>query len=519
MFKNIKKILAYTLSLSFVLGNIIPAKANEIVDSVGSVQDDITNEIKVGQDTTQGKESEYYEGINADKIETTNIYATIASEFNVLIPKTVILDGISKIGHYSVRVSGDIASNEFIKVIPDNFLTLSSINKDSIIGLINQDKIEWSYYDTNIDGIGTIEANDMTAGKWNGTFNFNVKLERSAILETTATNKNNEPVMMMTNSVVGAKKDTLLNALEQSGQIESVEEVDNIINIDNTEDVYKVEIDVNDIANPGDTIVVVHEKQNEWEYISTETVDSSGKITVNVENSQQIAFIEKNEDGTVHIHYYTEEIAQPATCFEDGVLLMACDCEKSYSFDIPAGHEIEMVEKKDENGEVLREIDWEKTTAVAPRGLYIYINLKGRNPYGIVDPADKWELEEKIITDLYNYRYNGKRCVGLALRQQDAALLGLKSEIDDGSIGDIVYWLSEGFNRVHGDSLSTYMGTADTSESPIFVIGGRGVKQNFYTSRVIRQVDVAPTMATLLGTRMPAQCEGAPVYQILDLES
>ena len=191
-------------------------------------------------------------------------------------------------------------------------------------------------------------------------------------------------------------------------------------------------------------------------------------------------------------------------------------------FGVNAGAMVEMgytVLKKDENGEVLREIDWEKTTAVAPRGLYIYINLKGRNPYGIVDPADKWELEEKIITDLYNYRYNGKRCVGLALRQQDAALLGLKSEIDDGSIGDIVYWLSEGFNRVHGDSLSTYMGTADTSESPIFVIGGRGVKQNFYTSRVIRQVDVAPTMATLLGTRMPAQCEGAPVYQILDLES
>ncbi len=175
--------------------------------------------------------------------------------------------------------------------------------------------------------------------------------------------------------------------------------------------------------------------------------------------------------------------------------------------------------KKDENGEPLREIDWEKTTAVAPRGLYIYINLKGRNPYGIVDPEDKWELEEKIITDLYNYRYNGKRCVAVALRQQDAALMGLKSQENDGSIGDIVYWLTEGFNRVHGDSLSTYMGMADTSESPIFAIGGRGVKQNHYTKRVIRQVDVAPTMAVLLGVRMPAQCEGAPVYQILDLES
>ena len=175
--------------------------------------------------------------------------------------------------------------------------------------------------------------------------------------------------------------------------------------------------------------------------------------------------------------------------------------------------------KKDENGNDLPEIDWTKTRAAAPRGLYIYINLKGRNPHGIVDPEDKYDLEEQIITDLYNYRYNGKRCVAMAMRQQDAALLGLKSSKDDGTIGDIVYWLTEGFNRVHGDSLSTYMGTADTSESPIFVIGGRGVKQNFYTERVIRQVDVAPTMAVLLGVRMTAQCEGAPVYQILDLNS
>lgn len=175
--------------------------------------------------------------------------------------------------------------------------------------------------------------------------------------------------------------------------------------------------------------------------------------------------------------------------------------------------------KKDENGNPLREIDWEKTTAVAPRGLYIYINLKGRNPHGIVDPADKYELEEKIITDLYNYRYNGKRCVAVALRQQDAALLGLKTQDGDSSIGDIVYWLTEGFNRVHGDSLSTYMGLADTSESPIFAIGGSGVKKGFYTNRVIREVDVAPTMAVLAGVRMPAQCEGAPVYQILDLEN
>ena len=33
---------------------------------------------------------------------------------------------------------------------------------------------------------------------------------------------------------------------------------------------------------------------------------------------------------------------------------------------------------------------------------------------------------------------------------------------------------------------------------------------------MIREVDVAPTVATILGVDMPADCEGAPVYQILE---
>lgn len=61
--------------------------------------------------------------------------------------------------------------------------------------------------------------------------------------------------------------------------------------------------------------------------------------------------------------------------------------------------------KKDENGNELREIDWEHTKAVAIRTNHIYINLKGRDKYGIVDPKDKYELEEEIMTALYGYRH------------------------------------------------------------------------------------------------------------------
>lgn len=46
-------------------------------------------------------------------------------------------------------------------------------------------------------------------------------------------------------------------------------------------------------------------------------------------------------------------------------------------------------------GNELREIDWERTKAIAIRAGNIYINLKGRNPQGIVEPEDKYALEGK----------------------------------------------------------------------------------------------------------------------------
>lgn len=171
--------------------------------------------------------------------------------------------------------------------------------------------------------------------------------------------------------------------------------------------------------------------------------------------------------------------------------------------------------KKDENGNDLYEIDWEKTRAVQHRGNHIYLNIKGRNEFGIVDPADQYELEEEIMTALYGYKNpkTGKRTIALALRNRDAILLGMGGP----ECGDILVWNAEGYNYDHCDSLSTTYGYGHTSVSPIFIGAGPGLKQG-YTDRVIRQVDFAPTVAVLGGVRMPAQCEGAPVYQILTEE-
>lgn len=81
--------------------------------------------------------------------------------------------------------------------------------------------------------------------------------------------------------------------------------------------------------------------------------------------------------------------------------------------------------------------------------------------------------------------------------------------------GDIIFTINEGFNRLHGDGLSTAEGYAQTSVTPVFLAAGEDIKEGKITDRVIRQVDVAPTIAEILDVRKPEQCEGAPVYQIL----
>lgn len=168
--------------------------------------------------------------------------------------------------------------------------------------------------------------------------------------------------------------------------------------------------------------------------------------------------------------------------------------------------------KKDAAGNELQEIDWSKTVAVQTASNSIHINLKGRDRWGIVEPEDKYEVEEEIITALYGYKdkATGKRVVSVALHNKDAILLGMGGQY----AADIVILIHEDYNFDHGESLSTACGHNDTSVSPIFLAAGPGIKQGFTIENYVREVDVAPTAAVLLGVDIPKDCEGAPAYSI-----
>lgn len=160
-----------------------------------------------------------------------------------------------------------------------------------------------------------------------------------------------------------------------------------------------------------------------------------------------------------------------------------------------------------------RPIDWSRTKAVPQRSCYIYINLKGRDPDGIVEPEDYEKVQEEIITALYNYTdpETGKKPIALALKNEDARIIGLYGD----RIGDVVYAITGDFGGQHGPHLPTErFGLGDLRG--LFVMAGPGVRKNFVLQRTVHLEDVVPTVCYLAELPVPAQAEGAILYQALE---
>lgn len=273
--------LYYTLIGSLILGNISPVLAKTSIASV--------------DETIDIKESGSSE---------TSVYAELGSEFLVTIPKSITLSGLSKTGIYTVSVEGDIAGYEKINVIPDETFTLNSSGLAGITANINQDKTSWTYgeilTDSKIIGNGLIEASNLTAGKWNGAFNFNINLKGSGIT-VEAKDENGNDLNASASEITGTEKETLLNSLVEIGMINSKDEVNALIEVesDKFDGMADTTFNVSSIANEGDKVAILHfdETKQEWEYIGTETVDSNGLISGDFTSYSPVAFVKITENN------------------------------------------------------------------------------------------------------------------------------------------------------------------------------------------------------------------------------
>ncbi len=200
--------------------------------------------------------------------------------------------------------------------------------------------------------------------------------------------------------------------------------------------------------------------------------------------------------------------------------------------------------RDEENG--LLEMDWRRSKLVLgdhPLAQNIWVNLKGRDPDGIVEPGDEYEeVRTQVINTLYEIRdpENGTCPVAFACRKEDAEHLGQWGP----NVGDIIYFLAPGYANnveIHSagpidpalipeDGIEPMVGGqqgvhhayhptarfSGCSVRGVFIVAGPGVKAGYERKVPIWTVDVAPTLAHLIGTPAPRDSEGTIVGDLVE---
>jgi len=158
-------------------------------------------------------------------------------------------------------------------------------------------------------------------------------------------------------------------------------------------------------------------------------------------------------------------------------------------------------------------IDWSKTKAVPQRSCFIYVNLKGRDPNGIVEPEEYDKVRDEIINALYNYTdpKTGKKPIVFALKKEDARILGLYGD----RVGDVIYGIRAEASGEHGRQITTGEYGVGSMKG-LLLMAGPNIKKGYVLKRTVWLTDVVPTICYLLGLPIPKNTEGAIIYQALE---
>lgn len=204
------------------------------------------------------------------------------------------------------------------------------------------------------------------------------------------------------------------------------------------------------------------------------------------------------------------------------------------------------------------EVDWSRTKAYAYGPIHILINTKGRDPQGIIEPGEDYErVQDEIIKLLRSVKHDvtGQFVIKLACPRHEMTAQGLYGD----GVGDVIYCLDDGYDVAAQERLGatrfnniergipdaagripvrsavtrdrtffrpSELGREMTSEhssaypqhellQTILVMGGSGIKEGIERAVPPRLVDIAPTVAQLLGAPRPANAEGSVLADLL----
>jgi len=168
------------------------------------------------------------------------------------------------------------------------------------------------------------------------------------------------------------------------------------------------------------------------------------------------------------------------------------------------------------------------------RGSEVYVSLQGREPFGTVPPERFAAVQEAVLDALLDWRDpgTGRRVVALALKLEDAPLIGFWGDPRDGVCGDVVFTFNRGFGwgpPLEGGSAGSGRGAQHGSQVPTtetahftnlatLICAGPGIRpgyeRDWRRSGLMRMVDFAPTVAHLMGLRPPRHSSGAVLHDL-----
>ena len=158
-------------------------------------------------------------------------------------------------------------------------------------------------------------------------------------------------------------------------------------------------------------------------------------------------------------------------------------------------------------------LDVSKSLAVPQRYMFVYVNLKGKYPGGIVEPEDYEKVRGRIIDALLDYKHpeTGERPVLLAVRKEDAHVFGMGGA----QAGDVVYVLKPEYMAEHGYGLPTGESGCGSLKN-LLMFRGPNIRKGYRYTRPRWLADIVPTLCYMTGGPVPEDAEGAPIYQIME---
>jgi predicted AlkP superfamily phosphohydrolase/phosphomutase len=201
---------------------------------------------------------------------------------------------------------------------------------------------------------------------------------------------------------------------------------------------------------------------------------------------------------------------------------------------------------KDAEGRTV--VDWSKTKAYPINSVHIYVNTKGRDPDGIVEPGKEYDdVCNKVISALYGVRDPEGNCpYAFVMKKDEAEMIGLYGD----RVGDIIYGLRAGYvsqlepteeledfkvmkgavsvtddwaeragplpanTSIHGATIPSARLGRGSIRVPL-IMHGPGIKKGYKMRGHFRLLDIAPTVSHILDMPAPAQCEGSVILEAL----